>query len=725
MTEPVTRLSVAAGSGPARSPFIGADVCQAAGFALLPGGRGPVFDEPVWDFTAVAGLPAQLHQAARRLAFTGIVNPAWQLVAQELLFALLAPTHPAVAVLPRALRTPLNLRSARYRLAELTRWLNWLTDHGVTTLDQVTEQHARGYLTHRRTAGDGTQRGPAVRQAAVTAVLDLCDYAELFTTDRYPPGFRPWGGAAPHAIAETPPVGPNKTPPVDPAVLQPMLAAALYLVETLGPHVVDLARQLHDDARLRGQLPHPRRMPTDAITAVLARHVRDRVPLPLLADHHIAVRLAGGWAPDDPLLPVAWDLVARQAGALRFRLEWVRRLRGQLEATLARTGAEKPYCRVAAVVPSAEGHGQVAWSLPLHPHEAEVVVRLVRTAAILVITTLTGMRASEVMELTGNSQRVERLAPGRVRYRLASRVIKGRPLGGTDDEWVVIEPVHTAAGVAAGLLDSGGDAKLFNLLGFTGLYASFRGWVNSPAGQRLGLAPIPDGPVNPRMLRRTLAVELAYRPGGVLATKIHLKHVSVATTEGYVSRPGGAQARLLAEVNEQETARNHALVLAEFHNFQNGIMPAGPGAKELTTFFTSVEAELAGHDPGSPKTLANDRQILNLLSKRAGVLHLGTANYCWFTDPAKALCLKLAGTPTATTPLAGMCDSARCPQATHHPCHRDIWADTAANTKALIASLGPTRRVEKARLQAEHDRATAVLAGIDAVAPPADPTDQE
>jgi hypothetical protein len=35
------------------------------------------------------------------------------------------------------------------------------------------------------------------------------------------------------------------------------------------------------------------------------------------------------------------------------------------------------------------------------------------------------------------------------------------------------------------------------------------------------------------MLRRTLALELAYRPGGVLASKIHLKHVAVATTEGY------------------------------------------------------------------------------------------------------------------------------------------------------------------------------------------------
>jgi hypothetical protein len=42
--------------------------------------------------------------------------------------------------------------------------------------------------------------------------------------------------------------------------------------------------------------------------------------------------------------------------------------------------------------------------------------------------------------------------------------------------------------------------------------------------------------------------------------------------------------------------------------------------------------------------------VLNLLTKRVGALHLGHANYCWFTDPSRALCLKLAGTPHADLP---------------------------------------------------------------------------
>ena len=63
-----------------------------------------------------------------------------------------------------------------------------------------------------------------------------------------------------------------------------------------------------------------------------------------------------------------------------------------------------------------------------------------------------------------------------------------------------------------------------------------------------------------------------------------------------------------------------------------------------------------------------------------------------------------------------MCDSARCPQATHHPCHRPVWAEHAGQAKTFLGSLGPARKTEKARLQADYDRASASLAEIDAAA---------
>ena len=60
-----------------------------------------------------------------------------------------------------------------------------------------------------------------------------------------------------------------------------------------------------------------------------------------------------------------------------------------------------------------------------------------------------------------------------------------------------------------------------------------------------------------------------------------------------------------------------------------------------------------------------------------------------------------------------MCDSARCPQATHHPCHRPVWAQHAEQTRQLLVQLGPTRKTEKARLQGDYDRTARVLARID------------
>ena len=103
------------------------------------------------------------------------------------------------------------------------------------------------------------------------------------------------------------------------------------------------------------------------------------------------------------------------------------------------------------------------------------------------------------------------------------------------------------------------------------------------------------------------------------------------------------------------------------------------------------------------------------------MLHLGTANYCWFTDPSRALCLKLAGDQAGDKPLIGMCDSARCPQATHHPCHRPVWAEHAENTKTFLGQLGRAQKTERARLQAEYDRAVRVLERIDGAAAAGEP----
>lgn len=718
-------MTTALASGPGRSVFADLDICREAALTLPDGTHRPVFEDDHWDFTAVIGLPNQMSKVSRRFDFTAITNPRWRVIAKEQITAMLAPRHEAVMPLPRAYRTPLHLLTASGRLAELTRFLNWLTDQGVTSLGDVNADHCEAYLAHRRYLLDEndqvvSERSPATRRAAAQTVVDLVNHRELFSVDRVPEDLRPWRGAAPSIVAEMPcGVGQNKTPPVPDTVLQPMLAAARYLVDTLGPHAIDLITQVRDADRKwshrLGDHVFTSTLPAEEITQLLADYERRGEPLPLAAEHTIRDRVVAGWSAEDPLTRISLGLLARQAGFTQFWRQWIPHLRDRIEATLNVVGAENPFGRNASVVDRADEDGTLTWTLPLNRLEAIAVVGIVRTAAIILLAAVSGMRSSELMELeVGSCRPPEHYGLGLVRYRLASKVIKGQQLGGLADEWVVIEPAYRAAQLLEQLHDNPENGvPLLGRFAFDVRCTWFRNWVNGPAGQRLGLAPVPDTPVSLRALRRTLAIELAYRPGGLLAAKLHLKHIATATTEGYASRPGGAQAELLAEVNKHEAERNLDLVWAEFGNYQQGTMPAGPGARELAEFFAHIDGKLTTGEAGPPKTQRSDREVLNLLTKRAQTLHLGAANYCWFTDPSRALCLKLAGTPHADRPLAGMCDSARCPQATHHPCHRPVWAEHAAQTRTFLGGLGPTRKTERARLQTDLNRALGVLDAID------------
>jgi hypothetical protein len=134
---------------PFRSVFAGADVCGEAGLTLPEPARRPMFDDDMWDFTEVIGLPNQMARVNRRFDFAAIVDHRWRLVAKELILAMLAPRHDAVAPLARAYRTPLHLNTASGRLAELTRYLNWLTEQGVGHLSEVDRQRCEEYLAHR------------------------------------------------------------------------------------------------------------------------------------------------------------------------------------------------------------------------------------------------------------------------------------------------------------------------------------------------------------------------------------------------------------------------------------------------------------------------------------------------------------------------------------------------------------------------------------------------
>src|SRR5664279_335481 len=205
-----------------------------------------------------------------------------------------------------------------------------------------------------------------------------------------------------------------------------------------------------------------------------------------------------------------------------------------------------------------------------------------------------------------------------------------------------------------------------------------------------------------------------------MAAKVHLKHVSIVSTEGYAARPGGQQAAFVAELTAEEDAEHLRLTTVAYDSYQRGVLPTGRGARDLVAGFRAVDDILARHEP-DPATVVDDRRVEGLLRATSKTLHVGVATYCWFTDPGKALCLQLAGTPDAEQPLIGMCDSARCPQATHHPRHRAAWAAHAQHTEAVFLGNPRLSKPERARAQAVLDRATRIVTEIDAAGSPEEP----
>jgi hypothetical protein len=226
-----------------------------------------MFDDDTWLFGDVEGLSVQMSRPrSTRLDFTAISDPRWRLAAKEYLFARLAPGHPEIAVLPGAFRVPLTISSCIRRLDEVSRWMNWLTGQQVPSLGDVTQDHCDRYLAERclRRDADGTAIGTleeSVGRVAAAVIIELASYGELLSADRYPDRFTPWNGRSSSQVAGMRPPAETRTPVVSHDVLQPLLAAALYMSTTIAPHLLALAPQVLSACRKRPRSRGPPRTP--------------------------------------------------------------------------------------------------------------------------------------------------------------------------------------------------------------------------------------------------------------------------------------------------------------------------------------------------------------------------------------------------------------------------------------------------------------------------------
>lgn len=341
-------------------------------------------------------------------------------------------------------------------------------------------------------------------------------------------------------------------------------------------------------------------------------------------------------------------------------------------------------------------------SRPVDVNDPELL-GIVMTACFVVVAALTGMRSSELMELRVGCVSRENRGNGLIRFRVRGVVVKDRSLGGEPDTWTVIEPVVNAIELAEEV--GGGGEFVFGRTPFAARLRSFTNWVNVEAANTLN--PITAQP-SLRSFRRTLARTLAFRPHGVLAGKVHLKHLHVATSEGYYGRRGSSAARFLAEVEREHGEAQLERTRDAYDAWRSGQPIAGPGAGSLERDFMAVASELESF---SGTVLESERRLELLLRQRADTLHVGPLSNCWFTDPQRARCLSSLHDRNVAKPMIGLCEPSRCGNSTLHAEHRAAWQQHLTDVETLRRSARVPKH-EKVRLESERQRLQAIVDSI-------------
>ena len=361
-----------------------------------------------------------------------------------------------------------------------------------------------------------------------------------------------------------------------------------------------------------------------------------------------------------------------------------------------------------AAAPGPDGPASLPWSGELGQDQADAHRRVVSTACLITVAYLTGMRADEVLGLRRGCCTPTTSTPdtAATSYEIRGRTYKaavaaGRSLPeGVDREhpWVAIRPVADAIAVMEGLHD--GDLLFSDTLFKTRLTGTtldpggppskrvheaikhLVSWCNQRASdleRPYDVVPEdPDGPINLRRLRRTLAWFIYRRPGGRVALGIQYGHLHAATTDGYGGRASTGLRDLFPM--EEAFALSDTLHRAAEHLQAHPHVSGAAAAR-----YRAAAGEYRDRFQGLALTT---KQAAALMANPAMRVYdaPGQTLACCF-DPRKALCRKDTTTRPAATPDLTACDR-RCAN--------------IARTEEHITAL----RAELAALQEEHDSAT-------------------
>lgn len=494
----------------------------------------------------------------------------------------------------------------------------WSEDGGITRFAEWDQADADRFLDDLRT---GQHRVGGVGLAATTirgyvTTLRLLRECQAVLPDSL--SFFPWAGRSASSVSGEVTHTENTTPPLPWETWAPLITASWAVVDRFSADIIAAADT-------RAALPKEPRGPAgaNAYNALL------------------------DWTEQGGLLPLhtGFGRTNHQRGEANTTL--LERLLG-INANVLSRASHQYMPEAVALVTKAEADPQRAtfgglhiptavvshsdgtsstWVDELGLGETEYLESVLRAACYILIASLTGMRDSEIQELTRDCHTTK---DGLAALNSIQHKGNDNP-DGERRKWWAPRPVIRAIEVLGNL--SRHDTHLFaRRSGNAGSYAPNRdiarliAFINDDPAQRpgrgrgLGLEhiAIPKGQaINATSLRRAFSVFATTRPGAELGLGIQLGHSAWRMTTGYMS-DGQEQAVRLMDDERKRVLHNDAAAL-----LHDDSPVAGPAAHHVTGFRAQI--------------ITNPDRADRLTATLAERLHLGLTNDCMW-NPATSSC---------------------------------------------------------------------------------------
>lgn len=576
---------------------------------------GPQYGDDPWDLAPVAN---RVSMGERFIHFAGAPD-VHRMTIKNILMTVAAPDREVVVeagVVRRGDGTPpAGLYDFFRKLVVIAKWSE---ENGIARFAEWTEADADRFLDDLRTGqhrAGGVGLGATSIRGYITA-LRLLRECQAVLPDAL--SFFPWAGRSAASISGEVTHTENTTPPLPWETWAPLITASWAIVDRFSADIIAAVET-------RAALPKEPRGPAgaNAYNALLdwteqggllplhtgfgrTKHQRGEANTTLL-ERLLGINANVLSPASHQYMPDAVALVTKAA------------------ADPQRTtfgGLHIP----TAVVSHSDGTNST-WVDELGLGETEYLESVLRAACYVLIASLTGMRDSEIQELTSDSHTTkDGLA--------ALKSIQHKGSNNPDGErriWWAPRPVIRTIEVLGNLARH--DTYLFARSSRNaGSYIPSRdvarliAFVNDNPAQRpgrgrgLGLEhiAIPNGQaINATSLRRAFSVFATTRPGAELGLGIQLGHSAWRMTTGYMS-DGQQQAVRLMDDERKRVLHNDAAVL-----LQDDSPVAGPAAHRVTGFRAQI--------------ITNPDRADRLTATLAERLHLGLTNDCMW-NPATSSC---------------------------------------------------------------------------------------